>query len=161
MGYQVAGTGLAGWLSVDGEEWVALQQAYGLAFRPVIIPATSETIELARAQKRLVDGEPESGEPSRETPIMRTALSPPSPNPFNPQTRFRFTLREAQRVELEIHDVRGRLVKQLADQTFSAGEHVLTWKGRDDDGRDLASGVYMARFKAAVVVQTQRLMLVR
>lgn len=64
-------------------------------------------------------------------------------------------------MELEIHDVRGRLVKQLADQTFSAGEHVLTWNGRDDDGRDLASGVYLARFKAAVVVQTQRLMLVR
>lgn len=161
VGYQISGTGLAGWMSLDGEEWVALQQAYGLAFRPQIVAADEGTVILSQVQKRLAAREADELEQQQDVQVLRTALSPPSPNPFNPQTRLRFTLGKAQRVELDIHDVQGRLVKRLADHAFSAGEHVLTWYGRNDHDRLVGSGLYLARFKAGNVVQTQRLMLVR
>jgi len=67
------------------------------------------------------------------------------PNPFNPQTTIAFTLDHDTRVRLTVHDVRGRVVRTLADGALTAGEHALSWNGRDDAGRVVASGVYFAR----------------
>ena len=55
----------------------------------------------------------------------------------------------ADRVEAKLYDVSGRLVRTLAERNFPAGEHHLTWDGRDDDGRLLARGVYFARVRFA------------
>ena len=64
-------------------------------------------------------------------------------------------------VELSIYDVRGQLVRRLVDGRREAGTHSVTWFGTSEDGRRVASGVYLAQFKAGQVVQTQRLMLVK
>lgn len=64
------------------------------------------------------------------------------PNPFNPKTTIRFALDRASDVSLRIFDAKGRLVNTLADTGFEAGSHALTWNGRGDDGRAVASGIY-------------------
>jgi phage tail sheath protein FI len=87
---------------------------------------------------------------------------PPAPNPFNPATFLRFELAGDSRVELRILDLAGRLVRVLEPgRTFGAGEHRLLWDGRDDKGRALGSGVYLARMSVAGSVRSQRLTLVR
>ena len=43
-------------------------------------------------------------------PILNTALHTNYPNPFNPETRISYDLRQAQDVKLEIYNVRGQLV---------------------------------------------------
>ena len=49
------------------------------------------------------------------------------------------------RTELAVHDLHGRLVKRLAKGTYSQGHHGTVWDGRDENGREVASGVYFLR----------------
>ena len=63
--------------------------------------------------------------------------------------------------DLTIYDLKGREVKTLAKGMYSAGPHVLMWDGRDGRKRSVSSGLYLARFKARDVDQTQRMVLVR
>jgi photosystem II stability/assembly factor-like uncharacterized protein len=72
----------------------------------------------------------------------RSRLLVAMPNPFNPRTTLRWELATAGRVRLEIFDVRGRRVRRLVDRDLPAGPHALGFDGRDDNGRELASGVY-------------------
>jgi len=67
------------------------------------------------------------------------------PNPFNPKTDIRFTLPEAQSVRLVVIDAAGRHVRTLHEGPCAAGDHTVSWDGRDDAGRRLASGVYLCR----------------
>lgn len=77
------------------------------------------------------------------------AIAGNHPNPFNPTTDIRLSVARDTRVRLEIFDVRGRLVRLLHDGDLAAGDHVLTWQGRDDGGRAVGSGVYLARARSA------------
>jgi flagellar hook assembly protein FlgD len=43
--------------------------------------------------------------------------------------------------------VRGRLIRTLADQSFTAGEHLLRWDGKDDHGRHVPRGMYWTRIR--------------
>ena len=157
VGYQT-GAGLSGWLTADGSEWEKLNPAYGFAVEALTTERDQWTETLARLNKSLrQSGELEIPEVVEFTTGMRAA----QPNPFNPMTTLQFTLKESGRVELDVYDLQGRLVKRLASRTYSAGEHQLTWYGRDDDGREVSSGLYLARFRSGGFEKTERLVLVR
>ena len=88
-------------------------------------------------------------------------LLPAAPNPFNPRTTIRFALDSDGAVQLGIFDLAGRRVRTLADGSYAAGEHRLSWEGRDDEGRRLNSGVYLLRLKGSGFVATRRVALVQ
>lgn len=67
------------------------------------------------------------------------------PNPFNPSTEIRFRLDGEARVRLDVFDMRGALVRRLADEVSPAGERGVVWDGRDAAGRDAPSGLYIFR----------------
>ena len=67
------------------------------------------------------------------------------PNPFNPSTRIEFSLRAPAAVELGVYDTRGRRVAVIARGALPQGRHVAVWSGRDDRGRLVPSGTYLAR----------------
>ncbi len=84
------------------------------------------------------------------------------PNPFNPRTAVRFTTRDAEHVELAIHDVRGRLVRRLVNGDLAGGSHEFQWDGLDQNGGAVASGQYFARLVVGGRQPlTRKLMLVR
>jgi flagellar hook assembly protein FlgD len=83
------------------------------------------------------------------------------PNPFNPSTTLRFDLPQAGMVELTIYDVTGRRVRTLVRETLAAGRQEVVWQGRDDGGRQVASGVYLYKLKAGSYVETRRMTLVK
>ena len=56
-------------------------------------------------------------------------------------------LAKADRVEVKVYDVGGRLIRTLADHQFEAGPHTLVWDGRDNGGRQVARGVYFTQVK--------------
>jgi len=60
-----------------------------------------------------------------------------------------------------VSDSDGDLVINLANQMFSAGRHLVTWQGINDQGHEVCSGVYLVRMKAGSFVKSDRLMLVR
>jgi hypothetical protein len=76
------------------------------------------------------------------------SLYPNYPNPFNPMTKISFSLPEAQAVRLSIYSVDGRRVATLMQETRPAGLHEVIWKGQDNNGRQMASGVYFCRIEA-------------
>lgn len=69
-------------------------------------------------------------------------LGPCRPNPGSGPTLLQFSLPASARVELVVHDVRGRRIATVADRTFPAGVHEVAWEGRGLDGRAMESGVY-------------------
>ncbi|HKK72493.1 MAG TPA: FlgD immunoglobulin-like domain containing protein [Candidatus Krumholzibacteria bacterium] len=97
-----------------------------------------------------------------DTPVAgRTELKAPFPNPFNPRTEIRFDLAHEAPVRVEVLDARGRRVRTLVDGVRPAGSHQLVWRGRADDGRGVASGVYFVRLIADGRAQTQKMTLVK
>jgi FlgD Ig-like domain len=91
--------------------------------------------------------------------VLDVQLNPPVPNPFNPQTTVSCDLANATYVRLEIHDVRGRHVRQLADKMFPAGRHEFKWNGTTDAGRQVASGVYFVTLLSDGEPRTQKMTL--
>ncbi len=73
------------------------------------------------------------------------ALACTSRNPGTGPAKLAFTLPAPGHVRLEILDVAGRRVARIADAAFGAGRHELAWDGRDDAGRTLGAGLYLAR----------------
>ena len=83
------------------------------------------------------------------------------PNPFNPSTTFRFSLAHEGEAELTVIDARGRLVRELVNGVYPAGDHDITWDGRDSRGRPVPSGVYFYRLRAAGLQYTRAATLVK
>ncbi len=71
-----------------------------------------------------------------------TTLAQNYPNPFNPQTWIDFSLPHDQTVSLRIYDERGRLVRTLVNGMAAEGDNQVRWDGKDNGGRNVASGVY-------------------
>jgi uncharacterized membrane protein len=89
-------------------------------------------------------------------------LEPNYPNPFNPSTTVAFILDRTSEVEVTIHDARGHLVRALHRGVLGAGRHTRTWNGRDDTGKAVASGIYLAIARDAEGHrQSQRMTLVK
>jgi hypothetical protein len=80
-----------------------------------------------------------------------------APNPVRTAATLTFTLPTAAHVELRVYDVTGREVGVLADGTFEAGTHPVTWNARDTQGRALSSGIYFARLRAPNSDRIQKL----
>jgi hypothetical protein len=91
----------------------------------------------------------------------RFALGRAHPNPFNPATKIGFALPRDCRVQLRIYDVAGRLVRTLVDRELIAGEHVVTWRGDDNSGRRVASGIYNCRLEAGEFEGSQKVLLAK
>ena len=83
------------------------------------------------------------------------------PNPFNPITTVWFTVAEAGPVELTVVDVRGARVRTLVRRDVGAGRHSAVWDGRDDAGRTVGGGAYVAMLKSGGSVSSVTMQLLK
>jgi len=88
-------------------------------------------------------------------------LAVPRPNPARGETFVDFKLGAPARVVLDVFDTHGRQVKRIADEWFAAGRHTRPWRGDDEGGKALGSGVYFIRIKTGGFQATQRAVLIR
>ena len=65
-------------------------------------------------------------------------------NPFHGSLDMQLSLPTAAVVRMEILDVMGRSVRRMPEARLAAGEHRLSWDGRDGDGRAVHAGAYWA-----------------
>ncbi|UCH10766.1 MAG: right-handed parallel beta-helix repeat-containing protein [Fidelibacterota bacterium] len=72
-------------------------------------------------------------------------LHPGYPNPFNASTTIRYDLRRGTRVVFTVYNLLGQEVTRLVDRHMEPGYHQVRWGGRDSNGRELPSGIYLAR----------------
>ncbi|MEN8006660.1 MAG: FlgD immunoglobulin-like domain containing protein [Candidatus Krumholzibacteriota bacterium] len=98
---------------------------------------------------------------TEDSPAAVGFLAQNKPNPFNPRTTIAFELPTAGRTRLAVYDVSGRLVRTLVDEDLGEGPHEVVWSGRDDDGKQVASGVFFYRLEAGEYSENRRMTLVK
>ena len=80
------------------------------------------------------------------------------PNPFNPATTIPLAVPAgAKNVDLTIYNILGQPLRQLWTGPLPAGEHELTWDGRDAQGRPVATGVYVYRLQVDEQTRTRKM----
>ena len=88
------------------------------------------------------------------------------PNPFNPETWIPFALAENAEVMIRIYDLKGRLVRKLCLGRLSAGRYMSKrkaayWDGRNHQGEQVASGVYIYQMVADMKTFTKRMVILK
>lgn len=99
------------------------------------------------------------------TPILASTLGRNFPNPFNPMTTIPYTVGGVADspvpVTLSVYDVSGAHVATLVERDLPPGTYEAAWRGRDDRGREVPSGVYFVRLTAAASTLTRKLALLK
>jgi len=95
-------------------------------------------------------------------------LSPPNysivqsiPNPFKATTTINYEARVSGLVEVGIYNMLGHQVRGLVNERIPAGDHIVEWDGRNDDGQRLPSGTYFVQMKGQKFVGVRKLMLLK
>ena len=83
------------------------------------------------------------------------------PNPSKGALRIAYALPRESQVRLNVYNVSGQLVRSLKNETQKPGSYQVTWDGKDQNGRMVASGVYLYRMEAGDFRKTQKLVVVR
>ncbi len=90
-------------------------------------------------------------------------LSQNFPNPFNSRTIFLLDVPEPSFVKISIYNILGQKVRTLENRFFSqpVRGYRIAWDGKDDDGRNLPSGVYFCRLESPKYKTVRKVVLVR
>ena len=94
----------------------------------------------------------------------RPILHQNAPNPFNASTVIALQVPAGladEAIRLRIYNLSGQVVRELQVHAPGAGEHRLTWDGRDEYGREAASGVYVYRLETREWAVHRRMLLLR
>lgn len=83
------------------------------------------------------------------------------PNPFNPSTTIRFELPYRSHVELSVYNMIGQRVAVLLSETRNSGVHQIQWRGQDESGRNVTSGIYFIQITAGDQIKVHRVTLLK
>ena len=144
------------WLGPDGGRWqipvrVALPRAWGArgnALRSVTTGHTEPfSFDPARGRYWAALGEPGTYRVvnAPEQPV-ELSLGRNAPNPFNPSTRIPVSIpARYEGGRLEVFTIEGQLVRSFV---IAPGRSSVEWDGRDETGKGVASGIFLARLTA-------------
>jgi hypothetical protein len=76
------------------------------------------------------------------------ALENTLPNPFLSRTFIRYALPKESQVQLQIYDITGTLIRTLKNDNEKPGFYQISWDGNDDNGNNVAKGIYFYRLEA-------------
>jgi len=78
------------------------------------------------------------------------------PNPFNPETKINFNLKNNSFVKLAIYDALGREVALLVNDEYEKGSHSVTWNASGS-----TSGIYFYKIETAFGNETKKIVLIK
>ena len=93
--------------------------------------------------------------------IVTTKLYANYPNPFNPSTIIKYSMKEPGYVSIHICDVKGRRIKNIVDGRKLSGNYIEIWNGSDDSGKPVGSGVYYLYMKADKYQSIRKMVLMK
>jgi len=88
-------------------------------------------------------------------------LNPPYPNPFNPETTIQLYTSTSQKTSLIIYNIQGHQIKTLYTEFLPAGTHTFRWDGTQDNGKEVASGIYIIYAKNNRQTVRQKAVIIR
>ncbi|MDD2507181.1 MAG: M14 family zinc carboxypeptidase [Candidatus Cloacimonetes bacterium] len=93
--------------------------------------------------------------------LEKNALYQNYPNPAKNRTYIPYSLTDASEVHIDIYNIRGQLVRSYRPGNKAEGSYTWLYDGKDDDGKTLASGIYLYRMKAGKYNKTRRMVWVK
>ena len=83
------------------------------------------------------------------------------PNPFNPATTIRYSIPEVSFVTLRIYDITGNLITTIVNKQQGKGTYEAIWNGKNNEGIQVVSGVYLYRVQAGSFNELHKMVLLR
>ncbi|MBN1465735.1 T9SS type A sorting domain-containing protein [candidate division KSB1 bacterium] len=114
-------------------------------------------IDNAALEVQSMTGIAEQGEKSPEF----CTLDDSYPNPFNSTTTIAYQIQRPAHVTLSIYNAVGQHIVTLVDERQESGEQSIRWHGTDQNGRLVASGLYLYSLQVDDFNQQKKLVLLR
>ncbi len=83
------------------------------------------------------------------------------PNPFNPTTKIAFEIGESGTTKVEVFNIKGQKVKTLINERMNAGEHSVIWNGKNNNNKQVVSGVYFYRVSVNGSQRTNKMIMLK
>ena len=87
------------------------------------------------------------------------------PNPFNSVTSIQYTVTSRQNhpilTTLKIYNILGKEVRELVNTNRSTGSYSTSWDGKNNEGKEVASGIYFYQLRAGDYRETKKLVLMK
>ena len=100
-------------------------------------------------------------EPNPPTIPMVTKLLNAYPNPFNPNTNIRYSLKDAGKVRIDIYNMKGQMINSLTAEHDSPGFYQIAWDGCDANGKPVSSGIYMYKMISGNYLSAKKMILAK
>ena len=157
------------YFAIDSDEFEILDETIGIQYfyEHEYIPTTIYKFYLTTVNQQGMESDPSEivefwSVDSDDLPApLVTKLNGNYPNPFNPTTKINFSIEQDKQVELTIYNLKGQKVKQLINDQLPAGQHEIIWNGKDDNGKQAASGIYFYKMKSGDYQQSKKMLLLK
>ena len=83
------------------------------------------------------------------------------PNPFNPETTISFDVMKEAPVSIEVYNVKGQKVKTLVNNVMTAGTHTVVWRGDNNEGNKVTSGVYFYKMNTGSYTEIKKMVMMK
>jgi len=83
-----------------------------------------------------------STRPSQQNPFL-FILNTNRPNPFNPQTQISYVVPEESHLTIRIYNLLGQEITTLVYANHIPGKYKAIWNGKNKEGHQVASGIYL------------------
>lgn len=93
---------------------------------------------------------------------LNNQLCQNAPNPFgNQPTTIQYAVTKPGNVSLKIYNISGQVVKTLVNEDNQPGYYNVRWNGKDEAGKQAASGIYFYRIQANGFEGTRKLLIIK
>lgn len=93
--------------------------------------------------------------------IQNFKLEQNYPNPFNPSTKIDYSVSSYEKVQIQIFNSNGELLRTLINNDLGTGNYSVTWNGRDDNGNLVSSGIYYYQLQVGNLTQAKKMILIK
>ena len=83
------------------------------------------------------------------------------PNPFNPSTTIEYQIPGTGNVVIKIFNINGELIKTLKEEQQSSGNYSVKWNGKNNNGQQVASGIYICRIMFGATMLSRKMLLLK
>jgi len=83
------------------------------------------------------------------------------PNPFNAGTTMEFEIPISGNLKIDIYNLNGQKVRQLYNRICPAGVYRIDWNGKDEQGKNVSTGIYFCEFRFGDLQKTIKMQLIR
>lgn len=126
------------------DQYVSIENVSDPIGGPILFGLDNGTTEFTPAFKEglITFGNPTDINDDESPRPLAFGLKQNYPNPFNPRTTIEFSLEKGSMVRLEVFNLLGQKVHELADGYYQSGVYSVIWNAIDAHGKEMPSGIY-------------------